>query len=645
MANSTVSVSLEASDEYQVQEITYEGVEKYVQPLSMSENMARLAQRIDFSKIDETSLDDEKMETDEVTEDVKELTAFQPSLWPWDSVRNKLKNSLTEISVLIDVLNIAKEKKYMVLDPVPNEPYDYNPRAALLAKKKALQAAAAIVLNGADRLKLSLSDSNRNRSADFHSELMLMRKNWKMKKLGNTIQGDLSYRSIGSRYPHPGTFTVTKNESTSTTAASSPGSTPSSHSSSVLKVTVPPDLEGVAYIHVSVQKSTDTLASHDFSIPLPQNAVSSWEASWQQKLENAHNVLFCKELFAQLAREAVQVQLPIPTIVMGNQIIATLFPSVQLSIALCHSNPASNTNTSSTKAGSTTITPHGPRRDSHKPVLEHSLHQLLREVHYKMLHQPMPHPTTATLGVSRKRYLAGPEAFDKHTLSESIQTETSLEQIISQAQHVILRIRTLHMIDTLSREVQDPCIVAHWTCLNSPTKSSVKINIVSFGYESLSRTPFVVHIESNGLKAITREGRVFKMSYESQELRYLLLSQVSVHQVNAVQALAKMMGWKILAFTLNCGVGPVELIGTASSLVLASPNGERIIAVRHGPESGVHVSVSSSLHDQVFYPSTLVKDSKWQNVTGSFKEVALDHIEGRNLVSKMEYLMASLTPL
>jgi mediator of RNA polymerase II transcription subunit 17 len=45
---------------------------------------------------------------------------------------------------------------------------------------------------------------------------------------------------------------------------------------------------------------------------------------WQQKLEAAQNVLFCKELFNQLAKEAVQLQAPIPHMVVGNQIMATV---------------------------------------------------------------------------------------------------------------------------------------------------------------------------------------------------------------------------------------------------------------------------------------------------------------------------------
>lgn len=270
----------------------------------------------------------------------------------------------------------------------------------------------------------------------------------------------------------------------------------------------------------SLVTGSETLASTDLTIPVSASTFSSWESIWQQKLENAHNVLFCKELFAQLAREAVQVQLPIPTLVMNNQIVATLFPGVQLSIGLCHTS-AQNKKTPKSKEPLPVT-----RKEHHKPVLEHSLHQLLREVHYNSLHHPMPHPTTATLGLSRKRYLAGPEAHDKQTLVASCPTETILEQIIAQSQHTVLRNRTLHMIDTLAREVQDPLIIAHWMCLSSPTISSVRINIVSYGYESLSRAPMVVHVKTNSLKAILRDGRVLNLSYEAQELRHLILTQV-----------------------------------------------------------------------------------------------------------------------
>ncbi|CAG2110486.1 unnamed protein product, partial [Medioppia subpectinata] len=154
------------------------------------------------------------------------------------------------------------------------------------------------------------------------------------------------------------------------------------------------------------------------------------------------------------------------------------------------------------------------------------------------------------------------------------------------------------------------------------------------------RTPLVIHISTKSLKAILRDGRVINMSYESQELRYLLLNQVSQHQVFAIQALAKPMGWRVLSLNINVGVGHVEPIGTASSIVLVSPNGDRIIAIRCGPHSGIEVKMCSS--PQEFYASALVRDRKWQNLTGSYREVDWERIEGKNFINKIEYLMASL---
>lgn len=83
----------------------------------MSENLTRLAQKIDFSKTEDEYCNVVKKEgessSDVKSEDDKDA-GYQSSLWPWDSVRNKLRNALTEVSVLADVLTIAKEKRYMV---------------------------------------------------------------------------------------------------------------------------------------------------------------------------------------------------------------------------------------------------------------------------------------------------------------------------------------------------------------------------------------------------------------------------------------------------------------------------------------------------------------------------------------------------
>ena len=51
-------VSIESSCEKQVQEVSLDGVETYVPPLSMSQSLARLAQRIDFNQSDDSNDED-----------------------------------------------------------------------------------------------------------------------------------------------------------------------------------------------------------------------------------------------------------------------------------------------------------------------------------------------------------------------------------------------------------------------------------------------------------------------------------------------------------------------------------------------------------------------------------------------------------
>lgn len=69
-------------------------------------------------------------------EEVLKKVEFQPSSWPWDSVRNKLRSALTEVCVLADVITIAKDKRYMVLDPVQQEQPEQRQLAQLFSKKR-----------------------------------------------------------------------------------------------------------------------------------------------------------------------------------------------------------------------------------------------------------------------------------------------------------------------------------------------------------------------------------------------------------------------------------------------------------------------------------------------------------------------------
>ena len=155
----------------------------------------------------------------------------------------------------------------MVLDPVHQEPQESKSMAIVYARKKALAAAANILITSADRLRATQNEIARNRTTpDFHIELLRLRQNWRLKKVSNSIIGDLSYRTAGSKYSQLGMFEVSKAEDdeksnqsppqspTLTLNGVSPGN--SIKQSSALKVTVPAQLQGVAYIEVLCQKGS-----------------------------------------------------------------------------------------------------------------------------------------------------------------------------------------------------------------------------------------------------------------------------------------------------------------------------------------------------------------------------------------------------
>lgn len=109
----------------------------------MSENLTKQAHKIDWTKgeddEDEEDIPSIASATEKEADEDSKKTDFQASSWPWDSVRNKLRSALTEVCVLADVITVAKDKRYMVLDPVQQEQPDQRQLAQLFSKKRVSQ--------------------------------------------------------------------------------------------------------------------------------------------------------------------------------------------------------------------------------------------------------------------------------------------------------------------------------------------------------------------------------------------------------------------------------------------------------------------------------------------------------------------------
>ncbi|XP_037089740.1 mediator of RNA polymerase II transcription subunit 17-like [Pollicipes pollicipes] len=221
-------ISIETPLENQVYEITYDGREILQPPLSMSENLARLAAKIDWSRADGSDGADEPAEpaAEPDADGEQQVTSFQQPAWPWESVRNKIRDAYTEVCVLSDVLSIARHKRYMVLDGVTQDAPESRQLVQVISKKKGLGAGGA--------------DPERRRTLPLSTPitgLVTLAGARSSSQLTSPVVGP---RSVGSRFWLSGTFEVKKAEET----------------------------------------------------PAP--------AHWNDRLEAAQNVLFCKELIAQL---------------------------------------------------------------------------------------------------------------------------------------------------------------------------------------------------------------------------------------------------------------------------------------------------------------------------------------------------------
>ena len=459
---SDIKVTVEPPSENQIVEVTYDGQEIVQPPFTQAEHLMRQATKLDFSTIpddlDEDIDDDNDEDTEENNSELQEngTSTNQPTnKWPWESVRDKLRDALAEVSVLSDVLSVATKecgrdhnntpKKYMMLDgPTMSDQVEQKPYVSLLAKKKSLDGhVAKILLNGAEHLK-SIQSENRTGDSggrNFHFELLKLRQHWRLKKVSNTILGDLSFRTAGSQFKQSGLFEVIKSDQTSedqtsdqnepSTTTTTKDSGANSSSKSVLKVNVPAELEGMCYIQVVIQKESEQLIS---STNICQNGTFDpalvEDVHWQKKLEQAQNVIFCKELFAQLAKEAIEQQAPVPHMVVGNQIVCALSPDIQLLITLKTSGFQRKRNklipdyehTNGVSSQQIPIAPQPAKQHDH--VLEHSLHQLLRKAHLRNLNPESGGLSSSPVGVSKKRRLAGPRAADRRTLLKMASEET-----------------------------------------------------------------------------------------------------------------------------------------------------------------------------------------------------------------------------
>ncbi|ESO09492.1 hypothetical protein HELRODRAFT_97598 [Helobdella robusta] len=698
----SVDVSVEVLQECMIQEVTLDGQEIYVLPLTMSENLTKMAHKIDFSK-DEfdgkskqlSEAVDEEEEDEEENENERQYpkqTLVQPSLWPWDSVRNKLRSALTELTALQDILTISRDRRYMTLDYVQHDAGEAKSAFLLVARKRAIASSAGFMNTGMERMKKNLEQIMKNKNHDFHYELLKLRKIWRLKKVGGSILGDLSYKSAGSHFWVSGTFEVVKTDSEA--ADNEPGTSlqhqqqqpmhpihsPLSNLSN-LNVIIPDELSGNAYIRIIIKRvnekdcSISTFFSQNFlSSSSSSSSTSSEQLSWSKRLELAQNVLFCKELFAQLYQEAMKHQSRIPNMACGNHIVCHLFPDVKLFISLCHTTEQNKSNNGNKPALALS--------KQHNSVLEHSVYQLLREIHYNNTNFPPPRPVTMPLGFIKKRHHLGPAGSTKSQISDfnlGLPRNIILWPFVSQAKHYFNRQRVINMIDEIVIEVHEPQIIVHTSYLNSATSTGLRLTMAFSGFEH-NKTCIMLYIYETKLEVACKDGSFQTLDVDFKQLRRFIMEQVTEHHLLMVSVLAKAFDWKILSMNKNCfppkdyivsrdcGYYDDETvkmhhdeeltgdINPSMGMLIISPKQNRMLSIhcfrnntqivkvcrKPGVQQASGASVEAVENEVMQGCEDL--PPKWQETVDCFEFVYMEYLPGKNFAQKLEVLMAALVP-
>uniref|UniRef100_A0A915D6D9 Mediator of RNA polymerase II transcription subunit 17 n=1 Tax=Ditylenchus dipsaci TaxID=166011 RepID=A0A915D6D9_9BILA len=217
-----VEICVESLNEWKIQEIGYDGVEKYIKPPEFKDVLAKNAQSINWRDVvgNEASLDladdtddeekgmGEDAEMDNLSNHpLKRETAsskVEPVAGPWSGVAKHLHQSLQEINVLLDTLNVDPAK---ILDQANN-----SKGFQLCTRRKALSEASKMMERALSARQLTAESSGRRNN--FFNELRRMRENWRVRKVNNAIFGDLGYRIYGPKF-HPGElFDISRNAST-----------------------------------------------------------------------------------------------------------------------------------------------------------------------------------------------------------------------------------------------------------------------------------------------------------------------------------------------------------------------------------------------------------------------------------------------
>uniref|UniRef100_A0A5S6R204 Mediator of RNA polymerase II transcription subunit 17 n=1 Tax=Trichuris muris TaxID=70415 RepID=A0A5S6R204_TRIMR len=647
-------VAIESTNEWQIYDILMNGQERYLQPLTFSDHVARLTHMIDWQSLVGSKLSMSEMNSPE--EEVQEAPDT-PNVHVWDNVAKELHAALTEINVVLDVIKVTLHKRYMLFDTVSREPSEESKPAnkaseayALVAKRKSLSLTSNILLDFVEKQR-QMSNSQlipgyvgmQNDECSFLRELTELRKCWRLKKARNIILGDLGFRSYGPKFRTCSTFEIHRRQGqqfeqqqASTSTAVTLPSLGSSQSSTV-EVMLPADLKKQLILKcfiipdVADDKLICTLLeSVDPSLYQSTNKRST---SWQETLEKAQKTLLCRELFSILSKESLNVA-DKGCIVRGDSIYVQLNGDYILLVTLVDALKCNQPSTDAQRTVATSV--------EDLFVLEQNLMQIYLNEVDAITNFSIARPISApTYNASSRIRLAGPNALSREQLgTEGLSDKLLLEQIAMQANHYILLNNVKTALEQFAEEQRDPVVSIHWCPETNRTTTLARVQMITPFYEYCSRSNLIVEVFANTIRVTMRDLEVVEFANNVEELIIYLRFKCRQNVISTAGIMARPWCWQ----TLSCYMNTVDVHNMPAPVTaLISPCGTKVLYITyplHCAQPKVYIHYVQQGGDNL--DNNTFDASKLMDSTGDCSQVDLNLLCGTSFLQKLETLLVIL---
>uniref|UniRef100_A0A8R1E1D5 Mediator of RNA polymerase II transcription subunit 17 n=1 Tax=Caenorhabditis japonica TaxID=281687 RepID=A0A8R1E1D5_CAEJA len=637
-----VDLVLEANDDWKIQEIGFDGVERYLKPESFTDHVGTLARKVEWTKLvgSQSPYENSKVDPEEEFDDENVAKGSQngksadfvtPEAGPWSVVAKQLHESLNQLNILLDDMSVIKNTDYMkaltVLDPITvQEPsmefINTNRGNQWIWKRRALQEAVQVLDNATKQRQRALV--NLGLSADyiahlqrtqFFEELKEMREIWRVRKTGDYIYGDLSYHIFGWKYDTPNIFDISRRSFSNKTENSS---------LSIIEVSVPKDLAKRSMIAVSIVKD-EMDAGKLFRDPKAKKYKYTYKENdaekvevlhWKDSLKWAQNTLLLRDTFSNLCKDAIKLRNRL-SIIRDNVLLISLFDDYLLRFEL-QWFPFE----------------HGEIKEEGDVYLNRVLREMIIGFECTKFIRPQFFCSMPVTHLPENLDLRGCGAMTSVQIEDrSVRPRSILERVLDVAAHHQLTQIVANVALKISESI-DPMVQHRW--LNCGRNfSRLMFNLNSKDYESFMgtvRSVFFANVSSYEVEVEAKDGIKIKCQRDPKRILYALQYSVCCYSVSMVSVLSRNQ-WLSPFQTMDANIYALDNNGmTAPNIILCNQAATRsILFIFHvGQEP------------EVFVRKFIVNERTSKPEEHKWRKLNYHKLSGMSLCKKVDSLLSYL---